>query len=52
MKKILFVFAAMLMMFACGGGSTKQSTVSDSVLVDSIEYIDSTMIDTISIDWD
>lgn len=50
MKKILFVFAAMILMFACGGSSTKQSTVSDSVLVDSIEYIDSTMIDTISID--
>lgn len=50
MKKILFVFVAMLMMFACGNGSTKQSTASDSVLVDSIEYVDSTTIDTISID--
>ena len=50
MKKILFVFAAMLMMFACGGNSTKQSTVSDSVSVDSIENVDSTMVDTISID--
>ena len=52
MKKILFVFAAMLLMLACGGNSTKQSEVSDSILVDSIEHvdsIDSLTIDTISI---
>jgi hypothetical protein len=52
MKKILFIIAAMTLMFACGGNSTKQSKVSDSILVDSIEYvdsIDSLMIDTISI---
>ena len=52
MKKILFIIAAMMLMFACVGNSTKQSEVSDSILVDSIEYIDSIdslMIDTISI---
>ena len=52
MKKILFIIAAMMLMFACGGNSAKQSEVSDSILVDSIEYvdsIDSLMIDTISI---
>ena len=52
MKKILFVFVTMFAMIACGGNSTKQSEVSDSILVDSIEYIDSIdslMIDTISI---
>ena len=52
MKKILFIIAAITMMFACGGNSTKQSIASDSISVDSIEIadsIDSLLIDTISI---
>jgi ABC-type glycerol-3-phosphate transport system substrate-binding protein len=52
MKKILFIIAAMLLMFACGGNSTKQSEVSDSISIDSVEItdsIDSLLIDTISI---
>ncbi len=52
MKKILFIIAAMVLMFACGGNSTKQSEVSDSISIDSVEItdsIDSLLIDTISI---
>ena len=52
MKKILFVLAAMMLMFACGGNSTKQSEVSDSISTDSVEVIDSIdslLIDTVSI---
>ena len=52
MKKILFVFVAMFAMIACGGNSTKQSEVSDSISTDSaevIDSIDSLLIDTISI---
>ena len=52
MKKILFIIAAMILMFACGGNSTKQSEVSDSISIDSVEItdsIDSLLIDTISI---
>lgn len=52
MKKILFILVAMMLMFACGGNSTKQSEVSDSISIDSVEVtdsIDSLLIDTISI---
>ena len=52
MKKISFIIAAMLLMFACGGNSIKQSEVSDSISIDSVEItdsIDSLLIDTISI---
>lgn len=52
MKKILFIVAAMMLMFACGSNSTKQSEVSDSISIDSVEVtdsIDSLLIDTISI---
>ena len=52
MKKILFIIAAMVLMFACGGNSTKQSEVSDSISTDSVEVIDSIdslLIDTVSI---
>lgn len=52
MKKILFVFVAMLTMMACGGNSTKQSEVADSTSTDSVEItdsVDSVLIDTVSI---
>ena len=52
MKKILFIIAAMVLMFACGGNSTKQSEASDSISIDSVEVtdsIDSLLIDTIGI---
>ena len=52
MKKILFMLAAMMLMFACGGNSTKQSKASDSISIDSVEVtdsIDSLLIDTTSI---
>ena len=49
MKKILFVFIVMIAMIACGGNTTKQSIANDSISTDSIEVVDSTLIDTISI---
>lgn len=52
MKKILFILVTMMLMFACGGNSTKQSEVSDSISIDSVEVtdsVDSLLIDTISI---
>ena len=51
MKKLLLIFGFALAMIACTGNSTKAvetATDTDTVVVDSV--IDSTMIDTISID--
>lgn len=48
MKKLIFVFAAMFAMFACGGNSVKPAEAIDSVNVDSIEVVDS--IDSVAVD--
>lgn len=51
MKKLVFMFVALVAMFACGGNSTKSVDVSDSTNVDSIEVVDSiNVIDSTAID--
>lgn len=51
MKKLLFVFTLMLAMMSCGGNSAKLIEVAnDTTEIDTIEVVDSTLIDTISID--
>lgn len=51
MKKIIFIFSLFIALTACTGNSTKPIVGNDSI-VDSIEVIDSSMIDTINIDFD
>ena len=53
MKKI-FIFVCMILgscaFVGCNGNSAAQSEQKDSVVTDSIEVIDSAMIDTITLD--
>ena len=53
MKKI-FIFACIILgscaLVGCNGNGTAQSEKNDSVAVDSIEVVDSAMIDTITLD--
>jgi hypothetical protein len=53
MKKI-FIFVCMILgscaLVGCNGNNTAQSEKGDSVAVDSIEVVDSAMIDTITLD--
>lgn len=48
MKKLVFVFGLMLSMMSCGGNSIKPVDTKDSVAVDTV--VDSTLVDTVSID--
>ena len=58
MKKLVFIFVMLVATAACGGNSTNSNVAGDSVLVDSIEVVDSfaidsvdsVLIDTISVD--
>ncbi len=48
MKKIIFVFSFMLAIVACTGNkSTNNEVKNDSTATDSVEFVDSTLIDTI-----
>lgn len=47
MKKLVFMFVALVAMFACGGNSTNSTTANDSVSVDSIEVVDSFSVDSV-----
>ena len=49
MKKIIFVFGLMLAMVACSGNATSNAEAKHSTVVDTIEVVDSALIDTISI---
>lgn len=50
MKKLIFVFGLMLAMVSCGGNATTAEVANDSTVVDTIEFVDSTLVDTISVD--
>lgn len=51
MKKLLFVFTLMLAMISCGGNPTKIVDVTnDTTAIDTIEVVDSTLVDTVTID--
>ena len=54
MKNTIFIFACMILgscaLVGCNGNGTAQSEKNDSVAVDSIEVVDSAMIDTITLD--
>jgi hypothetical protein len=48
MKKLVFVFSLMLATIACTNNKSASNEIKkDSTVVDSIEYVDSTLIDTI-----
>ena len=47
MKKLLFVFGLMLAIISCGGNTTTTEVANDST---TVEVVDSTLIDTVSID--
>jgi uncharacterized protein YcfL len=53
MKKI-FIFVCMILgscaFVGCNGNSAAQSEQKDSVVTDSIEVIDSTLVDTVALD--
>jgi uncharacterized protein YcfL len=53
MKKI-FIFVCMILgscaLVGCNGNGTAQSEQKDSVVTDSIEVIDSTLVDTVALD--
>ena len=50
MKKILFVVFGAMSIMACGNQTANVSDVKDSIENDTIEVVDSTLIDTINID--
>ena len=50
MKKLLYAFVLSLAIMACAGNQTIRTVASDSTSVDSIEVVDSNLIDTINID--
>ena len=50
MRKLLYVFIFSLAMIACTGNQNIRTVNSDSTLVDTIEVVDSNLIDTITID--
>lgn len=43
MKKILFTFAAALMMVACGGNAGNTATCADECCADTVEVVDGTV---------
>ena len=48
MKKFIFVFSFMLAIVACTGNKSINNEVkNDSTATDSVEFVDSTLIDTI-----
>lgn len=49
MKKLFYAFLICLAITACGGNQTTRAVVSDSTSVDSIEVVDSNLVDTITL---
>lgn len=44
MKKILFTFAAALIMVACGGNAGSTATCADECCADTVEVVDETVV--------
>lgn len=47
MKKLVFIFSLILTMLACSSNKTSTNSSNDSTFIDSIDTIDSAMVDTI-----
>ena len=48
MKKVLAIFVFVFGLMACNGGQTEQSTTQDTTVIDSIEVVDSVLVDSIN----
>lgn len=50
MRKLFYVFILSLAIVACTGNQAIKTVASDSTSVDTVEVVDSNLVDTITID--